>query len=221
MKSEIIKRLLSSIILIPISLFFIIKGSLFFSFFILILFIIAAYEWNNMSKNKKYKIYGFIFLLISMYLTILLRGNTDYELYIFLVTILICISTDIGGYIFGKLLKGPKINKIISPNKTYSGSIGSYLLSIIFVYIFSQNFYLVSNNIGTSFGKNELIWILIISTISQIGDFIISFFKRKSKIKNTGFIIPGHGGLLDRIDGMLFAIPFAYIYLTLIIYLQI
>ena len=219
MKSEIIKRIFSSIILIPITLYFIIKGSFFFTLFILILFIVAAYEWNGMNKKKKYKVSGFIFLLVSMYLTVLLRGNTDYDLYIFLVTILICVSTDIGGYIFGNLFKGPKINKILSPNKTYSGSIGGYFLSITFVYIFSENSYLVSNNIESSFGKYEIILILIISTISQIGDFIISFFKRKSKIKNTGSIIPGHGGLLDRIDGMLFALPFGYIYLNLIKYL--
>ena len=219
MKSEIIKRILSSVILIPIGLFFIIKGSFIFTFFILILFIIAAYEWNNMTKKKNYKIPGFIFLLISMYLTILLRGNTDYDLYIFLCTILICVSTDIGGYIFGNLFKGPKINKIISPNKTYSGSMGSFFLSIVIVYIFSQNAYLISIDIEVYFGRNEFISILLISTISQIGDFIVSFFKRKSKKKNTGSIIPGHGGLLDRIDGMLFALPFGYIYLNLIIYL--
>ncbi len=221
MTSEITKRVLSSIILIPVSLFFIIKGSFFFLFFISILFFVAFYEWNKMTKKKSYKIPGFFFLLISMYLIILLRGNNDYELYIFLVTILICVSTDIGGYIFGKFFKGPKINKTISPNKTFSGSIGGYLLSIISVYFFSQNSSLINSNIQADLGKDEFIFILLISTISQIGDFIISFFKRKSKIKNTGFIIPGHGGLLDRIDGMLFAIPFAYIYLTLIIYLQI
>ena len=219
MKSEIIKRILSSVILIPIGLFFIIKGSFIFTFFILILFIIAAYEWNNMTKKKNYKIPGFIFLLISMYLTILLRGNTDYDLYIFLCTILICVSTDIGGYIFGNLFKGPKINKIISPNKTYSGSMGSFFLSIVIVYIFSQNAYLISIDIEVYFGRNEFISILLISKISQIGDFIVSFFKRKSKKKNTGSIIPGHGGLLDRIDGMLFALPFGYIYLNLIKYL--
>ena len=221
MKSEFIKRLLSSIILIPVALFFIIKGTFFFNFFMIIFLIVAAYEWSGLSKNKTYKIPGFIFLIVSIYFTILLRGNSNFELYIFLVTILICVSTDIGGYIFGKFFKGPKINKTISPNKTFSGSIGGYLLSIISVYFFSQNSSLINSNIQADLGKDEFIFILLISTISQIGDFIISFFKRKSKIKNTGFIIPGHGGLLDRIDGMLFAIPFAYIYLTLIIYLQI
>ena len=152
-------------------------------------------------------------MILSIYLTILLRGNTNFELYIFLVTILVCVSTDVGGYIFGNLFKGPKINKKISPNKTYAGSIGGYLLSIILVYFFLQYSFLIAKDLPNNFSKDEFIWVLLISTVSQVGDFIISFFKRKSKIKNTGSIIPGHGGLLDRIDGMLFALPFAYIYI--------
>ena len=213
MKSELIKRLLSSIILVPIALFFIIKGTFFFKFFMIIFLLVTAYEWNSLSKKKIYKIPGFIFLILSIYLTILLRGNTNFELYIFLVTILVCVSTDVGGYIFGNLIKGPKINKKISPNKTYAGSIGGYLLSIILVYFFLQYSFLIAEDLPNYFSKDEFIWVLLISTVSQIGDFIISFFKRKSKIKNTGSIIPGHGGLLDRIDGMLFALPFAYIYI--------
>jgi len=209
--SELTKRLLSSILLIPITFFFIIKGSFFFKFFMIFFFLIAAYEWHLLSKKKDYKIPGFIFLILSVYFTILFRGNSNIDLYLFLITILICISTDIGGYIFGNIFKGPKINKKISPNKTYAGSIGGYLLSIIFVYFFSQNSFLIEYDFPNHFGKDELIFILLISTVSQIGDFIISFFKRKSKKKNTGSIIPGHGGLLDRTDGMIFALPFAYI----------
>ena len=214
MKSEILKRVFSSIIMIPIVLFFIVKGTFFFKFFMIIFLITAAYEWNAMSKNKPYKIPGFLFLIISIILTILFRGQTNLELYIFLVTILICVSTDIGGYIFGNLFKGPKISKSLSPNKTYSGAIGGYFLSILLVYFFSQNSYLINLDLVNDFGRDEIIFILLISTISQIGDFVISLFKRKSKIKNTGYIIPGHGGILDRADGMIFALPFAYIYLN-------
>ena len=213
MKSEFIKRVLSSIILVPVALFFIIKGTFFFNFFMIIFLIVAAYEWSGLSKNKTYKIPGFIFLIVSIYFTILLRGNSNFELYIFLVTILVCVATDIGGYIFGNLFKGPKINKRISPNKTYAGSIGGYFLSIISVYFFVQYSFLIADDLPNYFGKDEFIWALLISTVSQIGDFTISLFKRKSKIKNTGSVIPGHGGLLDRIDGMLFALPFAYIYI--------
>jgi phosphatidate cytidylyltransferase len=215
MRSEITKRMLSSIILIPIALFFIIKGSFFFIFFMAIFFIVTAYEWHSLSKKKTYQIPGLIFLIISIYLTIIFRGNTDSELFIFLVTILICVSTDIGGYVFGKIFKGPKINKKISPSKTYAGSIGGYFLSIILVYFFVQNSFLIDNDLHT-FGKDIFLWVLLISTISQIGDFIVSFFKRKSKVKNTGSILPGHGGLLDRTDGMLFALPFSYFFLNFI-----
>ena len=214
MKSEILKRVFSSIIMIPIVLFFIVKGSIFFKSFMIFFFVLAAYEWNAMNQKKSYKIPGFLFLIISIFLTIIFRGETNFDLYIFLVTILICVSTDIGGYIFGNLFKGPKISKSISPNKTYSGAIGGYLLSIVLVYFFSQNSYLINLNLVNDFGRGEFIFILLISTISQSGDFIISLFKRKSKIKNTGSIIPGHGGILDRADGMLFALPFAYIYLN-------
>jgi len=213
--SELNKRILSSIILLPTALFFIIKGTLFFKFFMIIFFLVAAYEWNALSKRKSYKIPGFIFLIASIYFTILLRGNSNYELYIFLFTILICVSTDIGGYVFGNIFKGPKIIQSISPNKTYAGSIGGYILSIILVYLFLKNSYLIEDGLPNNFGKNELIWVLLISSVSQAGDFIISYYKRKSKIKNTGNIIPGHGGLLDRIDGMIFALPFTYIFFNI------
>ena len=213
--SELNKRILSSIVLLPTALFFIIKGTIFFKFFMLIFFLVAAYEWNTLSKGKNYKIPGFIFLIASIYFIILLRGNSNFELYIFLFTILVCVSTDIGGYVFGNIFKGPKIIKSISPNKTYAGSIGGYLLSIILVYFFIKKSYLIENGLPNYFGKAEFIWVLLISSVSQTGDFIISYFKRKSKIKNTGSIIPGHGGLLDRVDGMIFALPFMYIFFNL------
>ena len=157
-------------------------------------------------KKKKYSILGFVFLLLSCFSAYLIRGNTYDELVVFLAIILICISTDIGGYVFGNLFKGPKLVKI-SPNKTYTGVFGSYLLSIIFVSIF-RIFYSLLNNLND---MEFLLLILLISTVSQSGDLIISYFKRLSKIKNTGKILPGHGGLLDRVDGMIFAIPFSYL----------
>ena len=121
--------------------------------------------------------------------------------------ILICVSTDVGGYIFGKTLKGPKLTKI-SPNKTYAGMIGGYLLSLISISIVSN--FMSYNNFNFKF----FIIIIILSTVSQAGDILVSYFKRLSKLKNTGNIIPGHGGLLDRIDGMIFAFP-TYYFLSL------
>ena len=209
MSREFIKRILSSVILIPFVLFVIIKGSVLFNFFILICFFITAYEWHNMGKKKSYYLFGFIFLIFSFYSTFELRNITGSYHY-FLTVLIICISTDIGGYIFGKIFKGPKLTKI-SPNKTYSGMIGGYILSIIILGTLYNSTYLINQFVNLNI--NFLIFILFVSTISQIGDIIISYFKRLSKIKDTGKIIPGHGGLLDRIDGMVFAFPFSYLIL--------
>ena len=118
----------------------------------------------------------------------------------------ICILTDIGGYIFGKIFKGKKLTKI-SPKKTYSGMIGSFSLSIIITLFLFQNFFSTIEIIAYSF---------IISAISQFGDLLISFIKRKAKIKDTGNILPGHGGVLDRLDGIFFAIPMGIMILNIL-----
>tara|TARA_S200000501_G_scaffold378875_1_gene444436 strand:- start:5647 stop:6162 length:516 start_codon:yes stop_codon:yes gene_type:complete len=164
-----------------------------------------------MSKNKPYHLFGFLFLIISFYMTYALRNfgiNFDY----FLSILLICIFTDIGGYIFGKTFKGPKITKI-SPNKTYSGLIGSYIFSMLFLSIYFSSSFIYSQSIIITL--DTFIFIFFVSTISQLGDIIVSYFKRLSKIKDTGQIIPGHGGLLDRVDGMIFAFPFSYVFLKI------
>ena len=206
MKNELFKRILSSIILITIAFFFIIKGSLIFIFFISLCFLITSYEWHKMSQKKAYYLPGLLFLILSFYSTYAIRTDPNSSLEYFIIILLICISTDVGGYIFGNIFKGPKLTKI-SPKKTYSGSIGGYLLSIIFLNLFFNSPYYLYPKEMTS---NIFIFILLISTVSQLGDIIISYFKRLSKIKDTGKIIPGHGGLLDRLDGMIFAFPFCY-----------
>ena len=119
-----------------------------------------------------------------------------------LFIILICISTDIGGYFFGKLIGGKKLTKI-SPKKTYSGLVGSIFLSLVVGNIF----YFIKDNFF-NLNITLIIFIITISLISQFGDLMVSFLKRKAKIKDTGNILPGHGGILDRIDGLLFALPF-------------
>lgn len=211
MNKELIKRILSSLILFPIVVFFIVKGSFSFIFFILIALIITIYEWHKMTKNKNHYIPGLFFLLFSFYSVYQLRNINDDGYFFLLFIVIICVSTDIGGYIFGKIFKGPKLTKI-SPKKTYSGVIGGYLLSIILA-----NFYITEGITEKQiiFSLQMFIFVLLVSTVSQLGDILISYFKRLSKIKDTGKIIPGHGGLLDRIDGMIFAFPFSYLaYLT-------
>ena len=207
MKKELIKRIISTFILIPLVLYFIIKGSYFFTFFLLLCFLISVYEWKRITKKNNLFITGLIFLSLSFLAANTLRVSSNDDYYTtFLIVIIVCISTDIGGYVFGKFFKGPKLTKI-SPNKTYAGLIGSYFLSIISFYIIYIYNYL--QNIDNLTFK-MFMFVILISTISQIGDLIISYFKRKSKLKDSGSIIPGHGGLLDRIDGMIFAFPFAY-----------
>ena len=220
MDKELQKRLFSSIIMVPTALFFIVKGSIFFLFFLFIILVTSCYEWFGITKNKNFiKYIGIIFLVVSFYLAYNLRISEG--VYTFIFVILISVCTDIGGYIFGKLLKGPKITKI-SPNKTYSGVIGGFIISLVGGIAFYEYTPLdFSSNIKSSFVRFVnfdiylFIFILIISSISQIGDLIISYFKRLAKIKDTGNLLPGHGGLLDRIDGIIFAIPFSYLFFNL------
>lgn len=208
MKNEFYKRILSSILLIPLALFFIIKGSFFLIFFLIACFFISSYEWHLMTKKIKFSLIGYIFFIFSFYSAFQLRNNLPGEYYYILLVTIICVATDVGGYLFGKIFKGPKLTKI-SPNKTYSGMFGGFFLTLIFTYIYIHNFNFIQTNIENNI--DIFIIVLLISLISQLGDIIISYFKRLSKIKNTGKIIPGHGGLLDRIDGMIFAFPFSYL----------
>ncbi|MDA9745379.1 phosphatidate cytidylyltransferase [Candidatus Pelagibacter sp.] len=162
-----------------------------------------------MSKSKIYHSLGFFFLIFSFYSAYELRNSFGKEsLIIFLFVILVCILSDIGGYIFGNIFKGPKITKI-SPNKTFSGMIGAYLFSFLIIYFLEYTYVLFDTNL--QWNSEIFIYIIFVSTISQIGDLIVSYFKRLSNIKDTGKIIPGHGGILDRIDGMIFAFPLTYI----------
>ena len=206
MIKELEKRLITSLILIPISIFFIIKGSIFFIFFLSILFLAASYEWILMTKkNNLFRLLGIIFLFFSFYSAHEFRENENYKDFLFIITI--CIFTDIGGYIFGKIFKGPKLTKI-SPKKTYAGVFGSFFLPLITALVIYE--YQYTDQIPAK-GTYFLTIVLLISLISQIGDLIISYFKRKAKLKDTGKILPGHGGLLDRIDGIIFVFPFIYL----------
>ena len=216
MKNEFYKRIFSSLILIPLSFYFIIKGSIFFNFFLGFCFLITSLEWYMMTNKKNYHIFGYIFLIFSFYTAYYLR-NYDTQglssLFIFCFVLIICIATDIGGYILGKIFKGPRLTKI-SPNKTYSGMIGGYLFSLLSLIILIGYDELPYNDF-MELTLETFVIVILISSVSQIGDITISFFKRVSKIKDTGKLIPGHGGILDRIDGMLFAFPFSYLLFSL------
>jgi len=208
LKNNFIKRLASSIVILPILFVIIYYGNIFFLILLIIIAIISFYELKNISFNNLIFIFSLLILVLFLYSSWQLR-NLQNGFYLTLFVLFICILTDIGGYIFGKTFKGPKISRV-SPNKTYSGVVGSFLLPIIIVI-----FFLTSNSNSEIYDKiiflhnlNLFFIIFIISLVSQLGDFMISYLKRKSNKKDTGNLIPGHGGLLDRIDGIIFATIF-------------
>ncbi len=213
--SELNKRIFTSIILSILSIlsFF---NELLLSFILLLILYQLYFEFYNIFNKiflkKKVKLYlillcSLIFITsISLYVWLTFTNSISDNKIFLLLIFTITISSDIGGYIFGKLFKGKKLTKI-SPNKTYSGLIGAYFLSLIFTYLFFNKFYNFEFIILSS---------LIISSISQSGDIFISYLKRKANLKNTGNILPGHGGLLDRLDGVIFSIPAGYVLINLL-----
>ena len=170
-----------------------------------------------MTKNKDLiRIFGLFFLFFSFFSSVYLRQNVGLNFFLFLI--IVCIFTDIGGFIFGKIFKGPKLTKV-SPKKTYSGVIGSFLISLLFGLIYINYLGQKSKILLETDPIFIISLILFISLVSQIGDLIISYFKRKAKLKNSGKILPGHGGLLDRIDGIIFVMPLTYLFvLPILIY---
>ena len=213
--TETLKRIITSFFLIFLLLVSI-NNFLILAIIVLLIFYQIIYEFHNIFKKiftnrEKYKQF-FMFLVIIIYTTffsfkileVFYINNPELK-FLFYLIISICIATDIGGYVFGKFFKGKKLTKI-SPNKTYSGLVGSYVLAVIFNL-------LLFNNI---FENNRIILVaIVISTISQLGDLFVSLLKRKAKIKDTGVILPGHGGLLDRLDGLIFAIPIGILLFSL------
>ena len=211
MSSNIKKRILTSILLIALLL-----GMFFYSYIMIIsLIIIAIISWiefyaliskilkKNILKNKffrfVYKSLSLIYLSGLVYLIFAIESEySNLKIYL-LYSIIVAILSDIGGLVCGKIFKGKKLTKI-SPNKTISGSIGSFMFSTLLIPFFYKG------QIDQTLVNLFLITI-IISLISQLGDLFISLLKRKAKVKDTSDLLPGHGGVLDRIDGIIFAIP--------------
>ena len=200
---------LSKRILTSITLFIILYSAMINHHVLLLLFIIISFAvmievyglFKKIFRKHKSK-FVLSYLIVIVYLSFCLPQlyffiTLDNNKLIFIYLLSVCIMTDLGGYIFGKFFRGKKLTKI-SPNKTYSGLIGSYILSsIVFVYF----------NLKFNFSSSFLIITFLVCSISQIGDLFISYLKRKAKVKDTGVLLPGHGGILDRIDGIIFALP--------------
>ena len=212
MNRELTKRIITSLLLI--SLFAL---TFFYSYILIIsLIIISLISWiefqglitkifikkNFNSKFLKLIIKAVSLIYLAVFSFVVFNGITldNYHLNI-LYLFSICIFSDIGGLIFGKIFKGRRLTKI-SPNKTISGSIGSFVLSLTLVPIF---YYLFPEKFNNTYELTMLA--IVVSCVCQVGDLFISFLKRKANVKDTGDLLPGHGGVLDRIDGMLFAIP--------------
>ena len=208
-KKNFLKRAITSLVLISI-LFSMFISPMMMIISIIIISSLSFYEFNRLF----FKIFKSIFLkflssgLILLYLFSLViiifyieSVNILYPNYklFFLYSVIISIASDLGGYFFGKLLKGKKLTKI-SPNKTISGVIGAFIFSILVIPIFYTNLNFISTNL-------LFVATIFISLVSQLGDLFISFLKRQAKVKDTGNILPGHGGILDRVDGILFAAP--------------
>ena len=216
--SNIKKRILSSIIILPISVFFILKGGNYIVSFLYAILILGNFEVFSAFKRKLTIILIDIILVISLLAVLFLRNDTASSFFLLLWVIILTILSDVGGYVFGKFFKGKKISKI-SPNKTLSGVIGSFVFSLFSVFLIDiivEIFTGIDNNFFLKL--KFFILAIIFSITAQLGDLIISYFKRLEKIKDTGKIIPGHGGIFDRIDGLMFVVILAYILYTLKIF---
>ena len=229
MSHNFIKRIITSIILLSLLIFINFSHQYVFIISILILGMIICIEANNLfskilikkySKNNAilnpFNINFIILNIVTFCYVFFIFCNLSYEIHetkgpvFFLYVISVCFFTDIGGYFFGKIIGGKKLSKI-SPNKTISGTVGSFLLSMTpLIIVLNINF------LDFKLNLTNIFFCLLISLISQLGDLFISFIKRKANTKDTGNVLPGHGGILDRLDGIIFAIPFSYFLIKLI-----
>tara|TARA_B110000003_G_scaffold59346_1_gene59461 strand:+ start:123 stop:812 length:690 start_codon:yes stop_codon:yes gene_type:complete len=228
MSQNLLKRIITSIILLALLIFINFSHQYIFIISILTLGMIISLEANNLFSKllttnyfkkdsilKKYNTKFLILNIITFCYIFFIFCSASYEIHqsespiFFLYLISICFFTDIGGYVFGNIIGGKKLSKI-SPNKTISGTVGSFIFSIIPLITVVYFDYL-----DLELNLINIIFCLLISLISQLGDLFISFIKRKAKIKDTGNLLPGHGGILDRVDGIIFAVPFSYFLLKL------
>ncbi len=216
MNKEVKQRFLTGTFLLSLlPLMFISK--ILYVFVFIVFFSLSFIEFSKITKKifpKSYLKQFFVNLFFAAYIFLILLifiigvNDVHFKIILFLILI-VCVASDIGGYVSGKFLQGPKLTKI-SPNKTISGSLGSIFLSIIVSY------FIFNNLLNLGFSQNILLGLLI-SLAVQFGDLFISYLKRKSSLKHTGNILPGHGGILDRIDGILLGLPVGLIFLLIII----
>ena len=209
------KRFLTSISLLLL-IFLFLSSDFVLIYSLIVLGVLSIIEFLNLTKkifdNRLFLFLAnflFIFYIFIFCFLFIFFANFIQLKIILILLIFICAASDIGGFIFGKIFKGPKLTKI-SPNKTISGSLGSIFLSILVIFISG---YFLTKNINF----NLILVAVITSVFCQLGDLVFSYLKRKAKIKDTGNFLPGHGGILDRIDGILLGFPIGFISIMLLI----
>ena len=206
------KRVLTSIIVFPLSIFFIAKGGNYIVSFLYAVLILGDFEVFSVFKRKLSIIFLDLVLVTSLLSILHLRNDTAASFVLLVWIIILTVSSDIGGYVFGKIFKWKKITKI-SPNKTLSGVLGSFIFSIVSVFLLGFIVEIVSGFESNFFLKPRyFILALIFSLAAQFGDLTISYLKRLDKIKDAGKILPGHGGIFDRIDSLMFVVILATIF---------
>ena len=198
------KRILTTLIILPLSLFIIFKGSYFLIFFLIFIFFAGIHELFSVFKKKLTILFLSSVLILSLFSIYFLRSDYYFPQILLYWIIILCIFSDIGGYTCGKIFKWKKLTKI-SPNKTISGVLGSFFFSFLWLVIAHELFYFQEWSINFLSFKYFILTIFF-SMITQVGDLTISYCKRLEKIKDTGKILPGHGGIFDRIDGLMFVV---------------
>jgi len=202
------KRIITSIVIFPLSIFFVFKGGYVLLSFLLLAFFVANYELFSVFKDKKTILFLDLILILSLFSIYHLRDENSVSFKLLVWFIILTVCSDIGGYSFGKLFKWKKLTKI-SPKKTLSGVLGSFLFSLSSVFIMEIT--IQSNSIIKWLEPKYFFIAIILSLTAQAGDLTISYFKRLEKIKDSGKILPGHGGIFDRIDSLMFVIILGFL----------
>ncbi len=209
------RRILTSIVVFPFSIFFILKGGNYIVSFLYAVLILGNFEVFSVFKRKLSIIFLDVILVISLLSILQLRNDTASSFVLLIWIIILTVCSDIGGYTFGKIFKWKKFTKI-SPNKTVSGALGSFVFSLASVFLLGFVMELISGLNSNFFLKPKYFLLaLIFSLAAQIGDLTISYFKRLEKIKDTGKLLPGHGGIFDRIDSLMLVVIVANILYSL------
>jgi phosphatidate cytidylyltransferase len=211
MDKELTNRIFTSLLLLPILIYCVQLSGYYLVVFLVFIYFLCFYEIIKNIKDLLFNIISNAILILALYSFYSLRGDTNYSLLTIYWILAATFLSDVGGYIIGKTFKGKKLTRI-SPKKTYSGSVGSFIFSILSLPLISSvQKYFYDEDLLNFYQLKYLFLAFSISFVCQFGDLYISFWKRKIKIKNTSNILPGHGGVLDRIDGLIFVLIFCLI----------